>query len=39
MPFDDIGKGMDDPLAFLPKFLIDSQLLDFLIARKNGARR
>jgi hypothetical protein len=31
--------GMDDLLAFLSQFDIDDQSLDFLIARKNGARR
>ncbi len=36
---DNIGIGMDDPLAFLSQFNIDAQSLDFLIARKNGARR
>ena len=37
--FDNIGIGMDDPLAFLSQFNIDAQSVDFLIARKNGARR
>ena len=36
---DNIGIGMDDPLTFLSQFNIDAQSLDFLIARKNGARR
>jgi hypothetical protein len=34
-----IGIGIDDPLVFLSQFNIDAQSLDFLIARKNGARR
>ncbi len=36
---DNIGIGMDDPLAFLSQFNIDAQSLDFVIARKNGAKR
>jgi hypothetical protein len=36
---DNIGIGMDDPLAFLSQFNIDAQSLGFLLARKNGARR
>jgi hypothetical protein len=36
---DNIGIGMDNRLAFLSQFNIDAQSLDFLIARKNGARR
>jgi hypothetical protein len=33
---DNIGIGMDDPLAFLSQFNIDAQSLDFLPAKKMG---
>jgi hypothetical protein len=36
---DNIGIGMNDPLAFLSQFNIVAQSLDFLIARKNEAGR
>jgi hypothetical protein len=36
---DNIGIGMDNPLAFLSQFNIDAQSLHFPLARKNGARR
>ena len=36
---DNIGMDVDDPLASLSQFNIDAHSLDFLPARKSGARR